>query len=715
VISKKTISHSVRVLFLVTTTAAILSASVSADNQTGKLNSILSSLLTGPERAISLTGGLRGSPLTVDLVAVGPARSGDIAAVRFRASLTSSLDRNFRMIATGSIVGDEERQTIRIDRIDGFVGQGSIVLEEPFSIIRFQGRLHVGHFRLHIAEGIMSGEGSVQDNSAMMKITWERIPAYVLAVAGGPRLGGVIQGELLLTGSSRNPQLMLSLSLAKALDCSMLPAKTGDDLAASVKATFKGRVMNMSLLLAGDGPERFEADLSLPLSLSLIPWRIALLPSGKLQGRIRGTIPLHALPALLSLEHHVMQGRMQIDIRVAGTVTDPQMAGGATISDGYYEYIRSGTILDSIQGNLRARGSTVYVDELTATEPSGGSIHAEGGINLAPVRRPACDLTVALNHATVVRKDYLEASATGSLHVTGTTEQANLSGELTIPTVVVRLPSPLPVEAQPLPAVELGQAASRLAEREVERPAPWFPVSSDLRLTIPGGFVLRGRGFASEWKGYLHISGPVHGSRVDGRLSLVKGHLDFFEESFAITHGTIGYSGPEAVLPQAAQVNIVAEKRYADFRARLEVVGTAASSTVLLESIPARSEPEILSQILFNRPAALVTAAQAIRLGLALNILDEKELSVLEFMHRIGRELRLERLELLQPETEPEEFTATRKAYVQENIYVEVKEDPSGQPGQVTVEIELTPSISLESEAGTDAEGGVGIIYKCHY
>jgi autotransporter translocation and assembly factor TamB len=53
--------------------------------------------------------------------------------------------------------------------------------------------------------------------------------------------------------------------------------------------------------------------------------------------------------------------------------------------------------------------------------------------------------------------------------------------------------------------------------------------------------------------------------------------------------------------------------------------------------------------------------------------------------------------------------------YVRENVYLEVEGGAGENSGKVSVEVDLTPSISVETEARQNAESAVRLNYKYDY
>ena len=53
--------------------------------------------------------------------------------------------------------------------------------------------------------------------------------------------------------------------------------------------------------------------------------------------------------------------------------------------------------------------------------------------------------------------------------------------------------------------------------------------------------------------------------------------------------------------------------------------------------------------------------------------------------------------------------------YLNDDVYVEIEKGVGSEGGKVSVEVDITPNISVESEVGLDAQSGVGINWKWDY
>jgi autotransporter translocation and assembly factor TamB len=53
--------------------------------------------------------------------------------------------------------------------------------------------------------------------------------------------------------------------------------------------------------------------------------------------------------------------------------------------------------------------------------------------------------------------------------------------------------------------------------------------------------------------------------------------------------------------------------------------------------------------------------------------------------------------------------------YISDTVYLEVEQGLGPDSGKASVQWEVTPNITVETEAGVNAEGGAGVSWKWDY
>jgi len=77
--------------------------------------------------------------------------------------------------------------------------------------------------------------------------------------------------------------------------------------------------------------------------------------------------------------------------------------------------------------------------------------------------------------------------------------------------------------------------------------------------------------------------------------------------------------------------------------------------------------------------------------------------------------LGVDQLEVKQSGEDVEETTISAGKYLRDGVYLEVEKGAGPESGKTSVEVEVTRRITLETEVGENAEGGVGVFWKKDY
>jgi translocation and assembly module TamB len=86
-----------------------------------------------------------------------------------------------------------------------------------------------------------------------------------------------------------------------------------------------------------------------------------------------------------------------------------------------------------------------------------------------------------------------------------------------------------------------------------------------------------------------------------------------------------------------------------------------------------------------------------------------------DFMDRTRRLMGVDELNIKQSDDKNAETAVSVGKYMSDNIYVEVEKGLGANTGKASVEIELTPHISVETDVGANGESGVGVNWKWDY
>ena len=158
---------------------------------------------------------------------------------------------------------------------------------------------------------------------------------------------------------------------------------------------------------------------------------------------------------------------------------------------------------------------------------------------------------------------------------------------------------------------------------------------------------------------------------------------------------------------------MTAEHLAADMTAQVQLSGTPDTLRLQVTSNPPLPQDEVMARLLFGRSLTTITPFQALKLVQAMDALAGGK--TFGFVDRAQESIGVDRLEVRQSEGEEGLGALSAGKYMGEGVYMEVEKGLSSEDGKISLEYEITPRITVETEVGTDAKGGVGIQWKWDY
>ena len=240
--------------------------------------------------------------------------------------------------------------------------------------------------------------------------------------------------------------------------------------------------------------------------------------------------------------------------------------------------------------------------------------------HLRPLRRR--DIRVELSAQASVAGSAAAPQVRGTVTVNqGLVLLNNLDVGTSITTLPISEVSPAWARAghePPTPAVPQGK---KTASPAAVGPAPTAPASGgsagllDMRIVIPGRFVVEGFGLKSEWKADMHVGGTPAEPLISGQLNAVKGSLDILGKNFKLARGAVTFGGGAVSNPL---LDIMLTTQTPALMANISIVGTVRKMQLILSSDPEMPRDEILAQILFGKSASELGRFENLRLAAAV-------------------------------------------------------------------------------------------------
>ncbi|QTO40030.1 translocation/assembly module TamB domain-containing protein [Desulfovibrio desulfuricans] len=367
------------------------------------------------------------------------------------------------------------------------------------------------------------------------------------------------------------------------------------------------------------------------------------LPSLNMQGPLRASLRWNGAVAplwsLMPVADQRLAGRLALSLDVGGSLEAPAPMGFVRMDDTRYENLQYGVLLTGI--NLRldleeGRGGALGLARLNlgAADGQGGTARITGQGRLDG---SMLDFNAVVDHLRPLRRRDIRVELSAQASVAGSAAAPQVRGTVTVNqglvllnnldvgTSITTLPisevSPAWARAghePPTPAVPQGK---KTASPAAVGPAPTAPASGgsagllDLRIVIPGSFVVEGFGLKSEWKADMHVGGTPAEPLISGQLNAVKGSLDILGKNFKLARGAVTFGGGAVSNPL---LDIMLTTQTPALMANISIVGTVHKMQLILSSAPEMPRDEILAQILFGKSASELGRFENLRLAAAV-------------------------------------------------------------------------------------------------
>jgi translocation and assembly module TamB len=295
--------------------------------------------------------------------------------------------------------------------------------------------------------------------------------------------------------------------------------------------------------------------------------------------------------------------------------------------------------------------------------------------------------------------------------LSGSFGKALLGGQLQVNQAELRIPNQVSADITELWVIEIHVVGEGTQDQPEDSTLQEGDLLLDIRAASTGRIYLRGRGLDSEWKGDIRASGKASAPALTGNFSVVRGHFNFLGKRFALTRGSLVLDGS---IPPSPYLDVVGEASGKDMIAQLKLFGPAVAPEISLGSEPEFPSDEILSRLLFGRSVSDITPVQAVRLAYAARQLTSGG-GGFDVMGSTRKLLGVDQLEIKQSGEGGGEPAVSAGKYLGEGVYLEIEKGVGRETGKTSVEVEVTPNITLDTEIGENAQGGVGLNWKLNY
>jgi len=641
-----------------------------------------------------------------------------------RLDVDATLESDGEVALSASAVIDQRRDAELSARVDDMAAPGAVTLER-FSFRADQDRWTLAEpTRLSVQNGFRVDSLRLSSDGQTIRVAGElpiRGPldlradvqqfeiATVADLLGFPDLRGRVSGSLDVGGTAAAP--IVESSLRSRLEPRGAPAA---DVSATLDYREGTATVDASAELDAGGALRGRAEL--PMELSMSAPAPGLTEDAPIRMRVRAdSFPANWFePWVDASTMRNLEGRLDGEMRVTGTPTDPSLDGSLTLRRGGVRFPALGTRYEGIVAGLGLSGTRIAIDSARA-ESGDGTLTGSGSIEVEELSRPEYDLRISADRFEVMNTSAVQASVSG---------QIDLEGPLDAPRIV----GSIDVEGGDLYLGDLVEGANvedvRLSEEEWEelarvfgyerpgrgmRESPFMETATlDLDVRLGRASWLRQRAnpeLAVQFTGELSVEKqPGDSLRLAGTVEAVpdRSWVEQFGRRFSIEEGQLNLRGaPEDTRIEATAQYVVPSRDnpgQPEVIISLAITGTPGDLQLELSSTPTLEASDMVSYLVTGRPAsqALSGGGEGTLSGTGRALALGRLSSAVEAYAR--EEVGLDVVEITTTGLEGVTLLAGR--YVSPDLYLGIRQPISLEgSSDETSEQAPTPEVELEFQA----------------
>lgn len=618
--------------------------------------------------------------------------------------------------------------TLTVDRATRLERQGSVLtLARAFTLHHGSGEIALRGLRARLNDiGSIDADFSLTPEKADGKATIRDLPLKALPFGALASMQGELKGDLSLSGTADNPSLLLTMS-AHGLQNNYptLTRLREQPLDARLRTELAQR--KLAVRFTADAPDAESSaafSVDMPVDVSLAPDDLRFAAGDTFEARLRADMILGPFLPLFLPDGVYGTGHLIADLAARGAWEKPAVTGSVDLHSGIIEILQTGTLLKDITFKAAAAGNRITLSGGSATDGDKGRLTFGGSVNLTPelpmnaateVRKFVVmrhtNATATLSGDASLKGDLSDALFKGAWHVDGARITIQPTGASDVPEIRVIEVSSLD---DPLETPEMIEMSDEERKQAIEKRRRERPFANNLKLDVgiaaENQIFLDGFGLTAELKGKVAIGGTAARPTLGGQMETVRGRWEFFGRTFVITRGRAILSENNLTAPL---IDLRAEVEAANITAIAQITGTTNRPVIEFTSIPPLPQDEIVSRVMFGSSLNSISPYQALQLADMLRTISGKGGGTSP-LGKLQSTLGIDDLRVKNGSS-AEDVTVGVGKYLQENIYLEVEGGAGENSGKVSVEVDLTPRISVGTETRQNADSAVRFNYKFDY
>ncbi len=563
-------------------------------------------------------------------------------------------------------------------------------------------QLHIAipSFKLTAGKGSLNLSGALQNNQPDFKLETNNLDLAALPYAELSSLPLKIKTlDARLSGTLDAPLFDLNYGVTSALP-------KAPEISLSGQASYKDQKTALTFSGEGQGIKTLQGNASFPLGLSLQPFKLDFDKTAALTGQVSGDLDLGALGTLFLPDTYDLSGDINLDADLSGDLSKPAINGDLTLRNAEFIDEVNDLVLRDLRADAAFAGQKITLQSLTANDKSGnGSLTASGMINLETPAEPDITADVTMKNMHVVQSNEFDVRLNADLGIETRASNYFLTGTITPQEIMINIPERFNNPIPTLNVVEREEAGAVKKRSFMEK------LKMDLVFNADNQIFVRGWGLDAELAGKMDITGTAKTPLVNGQLRTIRGRYEELGKRFTIDRAIVRFQGK---MPPSPYLDVKTSTELEDdITAHILITGRATDPKLEFAATPSLPEDEVLSRILFGQDPTNISAFQAVQLAQTLRRFSGKGGGGIDLLGKVRDVTGLDDIRVEGVGTE--NATVGAGKYITDKVYVEVEQGAGENSGAASVEIEVTPRITLESKTSQNGDSDVGVFWEWDY
>jgi len=512
---------------------------------------------------------------------------------------------------------------------------------------------------------------------------------------GAAVIEGELRGEFKLVGTLERP------SLSFRLDPGSGRIRIDDDTEpfelAYRNAKITGRFEN----------DRGSADLNFELGADgQAQGRLLLGPeevgARSLRGKIGASFPdLGLVSGFVPLLERI-EGQLQLEAELGGTLAKPQMTGVLQI-EGARAGLQAAEIdLSDIELTVRGDGKNPL--RVQGQVRSGeGLLSIDGSVDTAASGGPKIDLKVNGEKFQALKLPEAMVEVSPDLRLQGSGPY-HLSGSLLIPKALIELKElPSGTVALSKDEVVVGEESAAIRRSGTQN------LTARVRIALGEAVKFKGFGLKTELTGAVDARVNSSETNVNGKIELRNGSYKSYGQDLEVERGRLLFAGP----PGNPDVDLRAVRLSHDERVKayLAVNGPLSKPRLRVYSEPAQPDAEALAYLLTGKGLSQAGHSEGVDIAsaaLSLGVLQGEPL-----LQQLSDRLGLDELRIETGEDALEDSSLILGEYLSPDLYLGYSQGLFNPVGAVLLRLKLSERLEVESRSGN--EQSVDLFYRLEH